>query len=196
MDNEKPIEKIEIQDPPLEELKKKRSCLRRGCFTGCGCIVFLLIGIALLFKFVIIPRPVELASVPPSFPEAIPLYDRGNISRIEFLSGEKEQRLLQLAAFIARKSDLLTSLALPLSARDQLRIEWHDLSATPKFIENFYQTELKKNHIATATSSQSDTLRQFTFATTTIDGAVIITDDPAKDGTDSLELIINYPTEK
>ena len=96
------IEQIEIKEPPIQELGKKRSCLKRTCFTGCGCIVIFIIASVLLLKFATGPRTKKLNEVPDNFPESIPLYDSDNIQEINFTSGKEKGRILEITAFIPK----------------------------------------------------------------------------------------------
>ncbi len=96
------IEQVEIKEPPIQELGKKRSCLKRSCLTGCGCIVIFLIAGILLIKFAAGPRPKKLDNVPDHFPTNIPVYDSENVQKITFISGKDKGRGLEIAAFIPK----------------------------------------------------------------------------------------------
>lgn len=98
----KNIDNIEIKEPPLEEFKKKRSCLKRSCSTGCGCLIIVIIIFILLLKFVAVPRPKELKALPENFPQIIPIYDIENVEYITFLSGKQRNRILELAGYIPK----------------------------------------------------------------------------------------------
>jgi hypothetical protein len=92
------IDKIEIQEPPIEELKKQRSCLKRSCTTGCGCLMLLLIAAVLILKFTAGPKTKELKKVPENWPSEIPIYDQDNISKITFISGKDRGRAMEYVA--------------------------------------------------------------------------------------------------
>lgn len=96
------IEKIEIKEPPIQELGKKKSCVKRTCFTGCGCIVIFLIASVLLLKFATGPKTKELKNLPADFPTDIPIYDTDNIQKITFTSGKERGQLLEVVAFIPK----------------------------------------------------------------------------------------------
>lgn len=93
------IDKIEIQEPPIQEFKKQRSCLKRTCFTSCGCLVFFLIGALIILKFTAGPRVKELKSIPDNFPTEIVIYDKDNISKITIVSGEDRSRAVETIAY-------------------------------------------------------------------------------------------------
>ncbi len=96
------IDKIEIQEPPMQEFKKQRSCLKRACFTSCGCFVFFLIGALLILKFTAGPRVKELKSTPLNFPTEIIIYDKDNISKITMISGEDRSKALETIAYVPK----------------------------------------------------------------------------------------------
>lgn len=96
------IDKIEIQEPPMQEFKKQRSCLKRACFTSCGCLVFFLIGALLILKFTAGPRVKELKSTPDNFPDKIVVYDKDNISKITLISGEERGRAIETIAYVPK----------------------------------------------------------------------------------------------
>ncbi|HYE59832.1 MAG TPA: hypothetical protein VEA18_01450 [Candidatus Kapabacteria bacterium] len=216
------VNDIQIKEPPLQELNKKRSCLKRSCATGCGCIALFLIAVFLFLRFAAAPRPKELATVPGHFPKSITLYDTDAIHRISFISGEQKSRWTEIAGYVPKA--ILSPLILSLERQSQgsaqttasaftweafidlmkkpltdtrhtLQIEWTDLPAQPKFIENYYKNELKKNNFDILQSTEGDTIRQFLFTntTTSIDGVLYMSDTPDKDGTDYVSLNVNYP---
>ena len=91
-----------IQAPPIQELRKKRSCLKRSCISSCGClgIVFLL-----FFGFVQLlshPKPNIQTEVPETIASFFPIYDRDAITSITVLTSKQQGRLLQLATVIPK----------------------------------------------------------------------------------------------
>lgn len=96
------IEQIEIQEPPIQEITKKKSCARRSCTTGCGCIVIFLIVAVLLLNFTTGPRTKTLKEIPENFPKSIPIYDQDNINNITFISGDEKNKILETIAFIPK----------------------------------------------------------------------------------------------
>lgn len=92
------IDKIEIQEPPIEELKKQRSCAKRACTTSCGCLLLLVISAILILKFTAGPKTKELKKVPENWPSEIPIYDQDNISKIIFISGKDRGRAMEYMA--------------------------------------------------------------------------------------------------
>ncbi len=206
------IEDIEIQDPPLEELKKKSSCVKSTCFTGFGCVAVFIIGSLILLKFSEWPKTTELKTVPENFPESIPIYSKDDIDLVKFTSGAEQSRARQLVA-LAPKVLLYPLLSEKRSLpqifnwqnfreylkrpatdhRDQTIIEWRDLAAEPKFIERYYQSELKKNGYTVTNTSKQENNFEFIFNHEATEGIFSIADDPNKKGTDYLIITIKTP---
>jgi len=215
-------EPIEIQEPPIKELGKKRSCLKSTCTTGCGCIVFFIIASLLLVKFIAAPRPKELKQLPANFPTNIPIYDIDNIDKITYLSGAQKNRGLEIAGYLPKFilspvillmekktlepdqniqaqydwKNINELIKKPIADhRDIVQIEWSALSAEPEFIKTYLIEELKKNYYYEITAN-SENVEQFIFksANKNIDGSVYIQkSDLDKKGTDYVSLIVNYP---
>lgn len=222
----RPIDNIEIKEPPIKELKKKKSCLKRTCLSGCGCIIIFIIAFLLLLKFAATPREKELKQVPENFPTSIPVYDKDNIVKITFVSGRDRAKWVETATFVPKiiLSPILLTLdkydVVPIQEdnpnradgiswdnfirlvqepvgnyRDTIKIEWQDLSATPKFIQDYYQTELKKGEFEVNITTENDDMRQFIFMLENIDGVLYIKDNHEEVGTDYLSITINIPNE-
>ncbi len=69
------LDNVEIKNPPIGEFNKKPSCIKRGCFGGCGLIILFLIAILVILKFTTTENPKELKALPEFFPAEIPIYD-------------------------------------------------------------------------------------------------------------------------
>ncbi len=212
------VEDIEIKEPPLQELNKKRSCLKRSCLTGFGCIlIFLLVSVGIIY-FAANPRKKELKTVPANFPSEIPVYDKDAIHTITFISGQERGRWIELAAYVPKiiVSPLLIALenneSNPASPertwakflrvieepvadrRDQVTIEWSNLSAQPKFVEAYYQSALKKANFSVEPTHDAEGSKQFTFSKDSVDGYLLLQDDAQKDGTDMILLNVRVPS--
>jgi hypothetical protein len=214
------IDNIEIQEPPLEEIKKKRSCLKHTCSTGCGCIILFIIGILLFFKFVIISKPKELKSLPINFPNEIPVYDKDAITKISFISGRQKNRMLETAAYVPKfllsplaylagnetnststpsvynsgLSEIVRFIKEPvLDHRDIIQIEWASLAADPKFIIEYYQKELMKKGFDSDITSETQSVRQIKFSKEKIDGVIYSRDNNLVQGTDFLSMTVSVP---
>lgn len=202
-------EPIEIQEPPLQEIKKKRSCFR-GCSTGCGGIVLLIILAIGTVRLIALPKPKEVKSIPSYFPPSIPIYDKDGISRISVVSGKKKERLLTTASNVppvllspllrdyrlTKKEELpsaweevIKSIEHPIiDTRDTVRIEWKQLKAEPAFIEQYYYTSLRRAGYTLTTSTDEYAIF---FASSTIEGTFSIHDIKESVGTDYAVMTVN-----
>ncbi len=212
------IDNIEIKEPPLEELKKKSSCLKHSCLTGCGGIFFIILASLIILKFSDGSHSVELKSVPNNFPQTIPVYDKDNIDRIIFTPTNQASLPKKLAIFVPKfilspglllweKHSLNFKETLtwnnlrefikepPLELRDTVEIQWGDLSAEPRFIEKYYKNELTKNKYQIQMISDNENNYQFNFKNDNIEGVFYLTDNSAKNGTDFFSLTIKIPKE-
>lgn len=168
------IDDVEIVEPPLGELTKKRPTFKRTCFTGCGCLILILIGAVVAFRVAVGPGPTTLTVVPKNFPNTIPIYDRDTIERITFISGRYKNRSIEIASIFPKI--ILSSLLLTLQhndqprsaetgpaedisftqrlwallttpvadSRDTVQIEWRNMDAAPSFVSSYYKKELAK----------------------------------------------------
>lgn len=93
---------VEIQDPPLEAIDKKHSCVRRSCVTGCGCFLFLILGAAALVVWSAKPN-IRIFKTPPAIvPTDLPLYDRDSIDSITYTAGQPSRPLVDGAVIGAK----------------------------------------------------------------------------------------------
>ena len=189
------IKDVEIKEPPIEELTRKYSAfstIKRTCLGGCGCLVFLLIILAVVLKFFIGTGPQEIKTTPDNFPSEIPIYDQENIETITFISGKYKNRVVEIAAIFPKiiLSPLLIALEkdsnettsktytlknfweiinTPVSdQKDIIKIRWSGLKAEPEFVYSYYKTELEKQNYKIEIESQGNNTKQFSFD----DGAV------------------------
>lgn len=212
------IDHVEIKEPPLENIKKKRSCLKQSCWSGCGCLFFICIGLIVLLKFVTSPAPRTVERVPAHAAEAVPVYDEDNIHTVAYLSGERRQNSLNILSYAPRlllvpivalldidvPNDSGEERANPwqrayafangidIDDRDIVTIEWRQLSADPSFIETFYRKELQKRSFTVEEPSTGNGI-EFIFHKEHIDGTVWLVDRPDIDGTDLLTLTVRLP---
>jgi len=219
------INNVEIVEPPIGELTKKYSAfsaIKRTCFTGCGCLVVLIIGITIFLRLALGSGPQTLKKIPDNFPTDIPIYDVDNTEQITFVSGKYKNRGIEIAAFFPKiilsplfltlnkdeqntaDTGKLTSvknlwkiISAPVSDhRDTVQIEWRNLDAEPSFIINYYKTELNKNDYKIDVESEGQAVRQFSFSKDTITGSIYVQgDDTLKPGTDYVVLTVNLDTE-
>lgn len=201
---------IEIQEPPLQELNKKRSCVKRSCATGCGCLAIVILAIALLVKLAANPPQKELSLPPPSFPADIPVYDKDAIHGVVLVSGKSRSRWSQPAFSLLEKGigraasfagsgsaarEWLEAVGASLEdRRDSIRVEWKDLTAEPGFVERFYKNELAKSGYAVSDIKGADPRIVFSFQKDAVDGTLVIVDNPDRRGTDDMTIVIRVPS--
>lgn len=215
------INNVEIVEPPIGELTKRYSAfstIKRACFTGCGCLVVIIIGITIFLRMALGSGPQTLQNVPDNFPNDIPVYDEDNIEQITFVSGKYKNRGIEIAAFFpkiilsplfltlnkneqntdetgkfASVKNLWTIISAPVSDhRDTAQIEWKNLDAEPSFIINYYKTELRKAGYKIDVESEGMAVRQFSFSKDTITGSMYARgDEEVKPGTDYVVLTVN-----
>ncbi|MBI4993063.1 MAG: hypothetical protein HZC26_02925 [Candidatus Magasanikbacteria bacterium] len=215
------IDNIEIKDPPIQELGKKKSCLRRSCSVGCGGVVIFIIASLIILKLSATPRQKELKSLPPHFPATVPVYDIGNSDRVAFTDGKEKGKWLEIAAYAPkliiapiviiineklfpsttadnenRFSRFVRLLKEPVvDHRDTIQIEWTELPAEPRFVYNYYKNELEKTGFLIDTSQNNEQVKQFSFQKDSVEGALFIEDTMKNKGTDYVSLTINFPSE-
>ncbi|KKW41372.1 MAG: hypothetical protein UY92_C0021G0006 [Candidatus Magasanikbacteria bacterium GW2011_GWA2_56_11] len=93
---------IEIKDPPLEELTKKHSCLKRTCVSCCSFLVVLVLISFVILKLTLGPETRTVKTLPREFMRAVPLYDPENIETIKLTAGSGRSRGVETAAFVPK----------------------------------------------------------------------------------------------
>ncbi len=219
MMNDPSRDAVEIKAPPIVELNKRRSCVKRSCAIGCGGMFLFLAICASLLWLATHPRVKQLDTLPGNFPSDIPVYDKDAISSMTFISAKGRTRWVKLASFIPDPlvPPLLSALdtvknqsvnnaerwqefaeILKQNAgdrRDTVQIQWEQMSAQPKFVVDYYKSELKKKGYAITEQISDPNRTIFSFQKNAAVGAFFLTDDIKKDGTDSLLLIVDIVPE-
>lgn len=92
-------EQSNIQEPVLSE---KRSCLKGGCFSSCGCLF--MIGLLLLLTLRITwgPRTVHLSTIPESFPAQDFLLPESQPQRVTLTKATDVSRTIATATALFR----------------------------------------------------------------------------------------------
>lgn len=206
-------EQIEITRPPLEEIKKKNSCLLRGCLTSGGCmLIVLLFFLAGTINLAVRTNTKVIKSVPDHLEAVIPIYDEDSITKITFVSGEDRGVLAErlgyvpkiiLAPFVVlfdlespgeeRPPDqtawgafsdfMQTPLA---DHRDIISVKLERLPAEATFIEDFYKKELKKRGITIYHEEGNKAKKTLYFSNAMVEGTVQLFDNPELIGTDDV----------
>lgn len=217
------IDQVEIKEPPIQELQKKRSCLWRSCTTGGGCILLFLIGSAVIIKFATTPRVKELKTVPDQVQNAVPLYDVSNADVIRFTAGPDRQKALSRAAAIPRlllapiiatlgerldlESALVSSTEISRFNLQSLQNLLQPAAADARDLVQIEWQELPttidfiedwystefKKKQFTVSKNGGGAMRQFTFRKKDIDGSISIKDDPNTPATDYVLMTVYVP---
>ncbi|EKD25499.1 MAG: hypothetical protein ACD_80C00044G0003 [uncultured bacterium (gcode 4)] len=207
---------VQIQGPPIDEIQKRSSCLKKSCGTLLGIIIILLVLLSLLIHLIVRPGTKKLVMLPTDVPTEIPLYDDKNIDSITYTSGDERGQAIELLAFVPKA--ILSPLILTIESADEaagadtetlwesfihilgtpvadhrkmISISWSELQATPSFIQSYYRSALL-NEEYEETQEQRPTRTRFIneYGTTVI---LDITDNGnAQDGTDYVILKIYY----
>lgn len=217
------LDKIEIVEPPIEELTKQPSVWKRAAALGCGGLILVLILLFVGLKISLGPGPSTLRTVPSNFPSNIPIYDKENIDRITFIFGRYKDRAVEIAALFPKiiLAPLFISLdntgagatntpsgskfslvkfwqviTTPVGdAHDTVQIEWRNVDAGPQYIYSYFKNELLKNKYTIDSETKSPGFNQFTFSTqNNVSGLLLVqADDTKNSGTDYVALTVNLP---
>ena len=217
------IDNLEIIEPPLEELNKKRSGFLKACFTSCLFIIILIIGAIVFFRLFAGPGPKTLTRLPDNFPKDILVYDPDNIENITYISGKYKNRSIEIAALFPKVilSPLLLSLeknqepsadlkqdsgatlknlwkiiTAPVGDhRDTIQVEWRNLDTDAGFVVDHYKNELKKRNFTIDIESSGQGIEQFSFsrAADGLSGSLYVETHNQGTGTDYAFLTVNLP---
>lgn len=216
------IDNVQIVEPPLNELTKKNSGFKKGCFFGCLFTLILFIILVVSLRFAAGPGPQVLKSVPANFPADIPIYAPDNIEQITYIAGKYKSRSLEIAAFFPKLilSPLLVQLnpdkgtaAAPGQSeptwkkiwrviiapignhRDTITIQWAALDAEPSFVISYFKKELQKKNFKIDLETSGDTINQFSFSRADgLSGSLYVQgDEQNKPGTDIAILTVSLP---
>jgi len=208
------LDNVEIKNPPIGGFNKKPSCIKRGCFGGCSLIILFIIAILVILKFTTTENPKELKALPEFFPAEIPIYDIDNLDTITLQSEHKKNKELELILMLPKiivspivilKSEnkenswktFIEFIKAPIiPQKENITLDWYNLSANPDFLQEYYTNEFKKNNFNILISKNTGNRRQFSFEKNGINGLFYITDSPKTEGTDFLSIyitIVNKP---
>lgn len=182
------IKDVKIVEPPIHELNKKSSGLKRSCFVGCGFIFLFIIGLLIGLKFYLGSGPSTVTVVPLNFPlEDVPIYNKDKITDMTFISGEYKSRRVELAAIfpkvfllpflsdtaneeikIEEKSNyksLFQTIAMPITdKKDNFKIEWADVDNNFNTFINYYQKDLERHDFIINAFTESNKYKKIDFS--------------------------------
>ncbi len=187
------IDKIEIKEPPIEELSKKRSCLSRFVVTGCGCFILAFIVSLVILRFAIGPQTKELKEIPDTFKASVTIYDFDGVEKITYTPGRERGRVIETAGYVPKLiiapfiifidkeyayiplpeeqrntagfwEKFFAFVKEPITDhRDVYLLEWQGLTAEGLFIEEYYRKGLEKLGFTLTTETKDKTHTQFFF---------------------------------
>jgi len=208
------LENIEIVEPPIEELTKKRSW-KGTCLSSCILLIILIIVAIIGIRLYVGPGPQVIKTIPADFPTDIPIYDPDAIEDITFITARYKERGLGIATvipkiilspvFYNRNTDangqqtlknIWNAMIVPdEDYRDSIQIEWRMMDADPGFVISYYKKELMKKNYKIDVESEGKNIKQFSFSRTDgLDGSIYAqVAEGKKTGTDYMILTINFP---
>lgn len=181
------IKDVEIVAPPIYELNKKSSGLKRSCFIGCSFLLLLFFGLLIGLKFYLGTGPKTVTIVPLNFPlEDIPIYDKEKIVKMTFISGEYKSRRVELAAifpklvllpFLTNDSqnelqtgekislkNIFQTLITPISdKKDNFKIEWENIDNNFNNFINYYKKDLEKQNFIISAYAEGPNYKKIEF---------------------------------
>lgn len=204
------VDDIVIQEPPLEELKKKKSCLKRTCVTGCGCIVIFFVVSLFLLKTLHGPKQEALKEVPSAVTEIIEIYEPDYIEKITRTETQYQGKFVKTIALIpktllapiivtAQRVDNGTGwwkqvqefIEAPVAElQDSIKIEWKNVPAQPTFVVQYYQAAFEKKNFEMKAPEILGGSSQYTFVSRENDqsSSLYIVDDLSTFGTRYISL--------
>jgi hypothetical protein len=207
------LDDIEIVEPPMEELTKRRSW-KGACFTSCLFLIFLSVITVVGIRFYVGPGPQTSKGIPTNFPADIPVYDKDSIENIVTISARYKERGLGIATLVPKlilspvfynadnstNGDYLKNIWKAVATpsgnyRDSIQIEWKNINADPSFVIAYYKKELKKKNFKIDIESEGKKVQQFSFSREDgLDGSIFVqVDNEKKSGTDYMILTLNLP---
>jgi len=207
------LDDIEIVEPPIGELTKKRSW-KGACFTSCLFLIIVAVTTIVGIRFYVGPGPESSKGVPGNFPTDIPIYDKDNIENITLISARYKERGLGIATILPKlilspifynsdnstNSESIKNIWKTFSSpnnnyRDSIQIEWQHINADPNFVIAYYKKELKKKNFKIDIESEGKKIQQFSFSREDgLDGSIFAqVDDEKKSGTDYMLMTVNLP---
>ncbi|MDO9509797.1 MAG: hypothetical protein Q7J14_00750 [Candidatus Magasanikbacteria bacterium] len=182
------IKDVEIVEPPIHELNKKSSGLKRSCFVGCVFIFLIILGLLIGLKFYLGSGPSTVSVIPLNFPlEDISIYNKDKITDMTFIPGKYKSRRVELAAifpkvvllpflFNAENEELQTkennsfknlfqTIITPISnKKDNFKIEWADIDNNFNTFVSYYRKDLENHGFIVDAYTESNQYRKIDFS--------------------------------
>jgi hypothetical protein len=210
------IDNVEIVEPPLHDITRKGSFLKRACFSGCLILIIITVLIIVGIYFLIGTGSKTISKLPSYFPTSIPIYDPDNISQITIESDKYKIRKEQLSEAFKKfidnplnvKSKNATSTTPDQnifqkiwqiattpkeSYTNTIIIEWKDIDAEPKFISSYFKNQLQKNDYEFKAENSDDEKPFFEFTKDYISGTFSAQKSSSNKKTDWLNISVTLP---
>ncbi|MCB9798998.1 hypothetical protein H6758_04725 [Candidatus Nomurabacteria bacterium] len=175
-------EAVEIQDPPLEELKKGKSCLTYSCLSGCGCIIIPLICSLFLLNLILHSGEKRIEQLPEWFPAGLELYDSDQVEKMTL----RKERLHEFLPF-----DLFSKNS---SSKRALNLTWHNMLAKPDFILEHYIRMCERANLSVYSRTKQENTETVYFQSrdARYKGYIQVIDDPDTTHTDTVLLEMHF----
>ena len=205
---------VVIQEPPMQQIGRQRSCIKRTCFNGCGCMVFFIAAFAILLSILSGPRELEIHELGADIRDAIPIYDPEQVFSISYRPGVARNRALEYAAYIPKtvlspilvvtgdqppETSFIRSVAdfvqKPVADhRDMYAIEWRNLPTKPSFLYDFHTREYESHDFTLSRQIEEPGEYRFSFKKNDVEGVLVITADTSGIGTSLMTIDVFIPT--
>ena len=210
----------DVQEPILSE---KRSCLRGGCFSSCGCLVMLGILMLLMLRIAWGPRTINLTHVPDHFPEVLSVYEPDVVRSIKLTRAVDANRTIATATAIPRliyhpisqivelhkheDSTLLDYFVVAGSeirnifltpgnetSSDRITISWGSLSQDIDDVRDFYIRAFEDAGVRVTTRFDNANNFEADFKQSNFSGTLLIENyDLRRKGVESMKLTVTVP---
>ncbi len=213
-------EVTDVQEPLLSE---KRSYMKGGCFSSCGCLVIVVVLLLLILRITWGPATTTRSELPDNFPLIIPLYRSAEIQKIKVHTAVDVNRTYATFSAIPRllinplrairiNSQSTTSSTHDMwksvynevakvfrspatdETRDEYTILWGSIPDDIKKIQQFYVTELKKESFEIIERYNNTNNFEAGFSGNGITGNIRIENyDLRQPGVEAIKLVVSLP---
>ncbi len=210
----------DVQEPILSE---KRSCLRGGCFSSCGCLVMIGILMLLILRIAWGPRTINLSQVPDHFPEAVSVFEPDSIRSIKVTRAVNANRTLSTATalprliynpiekiislrksespslldqFVAAGGEIREIFLTPgdESSSDRITLSWGELPEDIEEVRDFYMRAFEDAGVRVTTRFDNANNFEAEFKRGEISGSLLIENyDLRRKGVEAMKLIVTVP---
>lgn len=212
-------DRVTIEEPPIEKLNKKRSIFKKTCFNACGCLFFVIIFSLVFLKFEAKPKEKPLRALPELIKNTVPLYDPEQISAMYYNAGQERQKRTELLTFFpklivspfvvhfphrfgdkgpytstsTKKEIFYGFMRTPIAEQEDIyTVEWKNLPAEPRFIAEYYKTEMENANFTLQYDQKNGSIRQMLYSSSsTLVNVMIDGPENARHTTDDVTLTIS-----